>query len=138
MDGEHGRDVKIELVSGKGLLDARALWASVVGPQRLAMAQKTVARLTNTNAVEIFKGLGASDAYVFVGVGLPFSASMATLNVVFGRDESLGTNSGYPQILTKSVVNFAFTQLVLPGEQLFCQITDAVAQQNAVVAAVMF
>jgi len=137
VDGEHG-GVKIELVSGKGLLDARALWASIVGPQRLAMAQKTVAKLVNTNAVEIFKNLGASNAYVLVGVGLPFSASMATLNVVFGRDEQLGTNSGYPQLLTKSPVNFAFTQLLLPGEQLFCQITDAVAQQNAVVAAVMF
>jgi len=135
--GEPG-GVKIEMVSGKGLLDARALWASIIGPQRLAMAQKSVAKLINTGATEITKNLGASNAYVFVGVGLPFSASMATLNVVFGRDESLGTNSGYPQLLTKSPTNFAFTQLVLPGEQLFCQITDAVAQQNVVVSAVMF
>jgi hypothetical protein len=138
VDGEHGGGVKIEMVSGKGLLDARALWASIVGPQRLAMAQKTVAKLTNTNAVEISKNLGASNAYVFIGVGLPFPAPMATLNVVFGRDEQLGFNSGYPQLLTKSPVNFAFTQLLQPGEQLFCQITDAVAQQNVVVAAVMF
>ncbi len=135
MDG----GIKITMQSGQGLLDARALWASIVGPQRLAMApRKTVALLNDTTA-EIAKNLGASDAYVLVGVSLPFNAPTNPLAVVFGKEEQLGFNTGLPVLLTDNQINFTFTQLLLPGEQLFAQIMDpAVARQNAVVSTVMF
>ena len=129
----------IEVRSGSGLLDARALWASIVGPQRLALGARKVARLVNTTPVEIYKNLGASKAYAFVGVALPFNTVANPLNVVFGRDDSqLGFNSGLPVQLTPNQINFNFTQLLLPGEQLFAQILGAVADQNVVVSVALF
>jgi hypothetical protein len=136
---DSSRIKRIEMDSGVGLLDARAIWASIVGPQRLAMAQRTSVKLSSTETREVFKGLGAANAYVMVGVGLPFNAPVNPLQVVFGKDDQLGFNTGLPIRLTDSVTNFTFTQLLLPGEQLFAQIMDmAVAEQNIIVAAAMF
>lgn len=137
MDGD--RIKRISLDSGAGLLDARAIWASIVGPQRLAMSQRTSVRLSSTQTREVFKSLGAANAYVLVGVGLPFDAPVNPLQVVFGKDDQLGSNTGLPIRLTDSVVSFTFTQLLLPGEQLYAQIMDiAVVEQNIIVASAMF
>lgn len=137
MDGD--RIKRISLDSGAGLLDARAIWAAIVGPQRLAMSQRTSVRLSSTETREVFKSLGAANAYVLVGVGLPFNAPVNPLQVVFGKDDQLGSNTGLPIRLTDSVVSFSFTQLLLPGEQLYAQIMDiAVAEQNIIVASAMF
>ena len=133
------KDAKITIESGEGLLDARALWASIVGPQRLAMAQKASVKLFNGKSAQIFKNLGASAAYVLIGVALPFNAPVKPLNTVFGTGEGLGFNTGLPVVLTDNQLNWSFTQLLLPGEQLFAQIMDgAVQNQNVVVAATMF
>ena len=80
-----------------------------------------------------------SDAYVLVGVALPFNAPVKPLHIVFGKEDQLGFNSGLPVLLTDNQINWNFTQLLMPGEQLFAQIMDAaVAQQNVVVASAMF
>jgi hypothetical protein len=135
----------IEVFSGRGLLDARALWASIVGPQRLAMAQRSVARLSAENPALIHKNLGAADSYAFVGVALPARSPMVTLGAIFGRDNSLGDNTGAPSILTRhmgggGLAVTGFMQLLLPGEQLYAQMSDpAIAPgtiQNVVVAVV--
>jgi hypothetical protein len=137
MDGD--RIKRIVMDSGEGLLDARAIWASIVGPQRLAMAQRVSVKLSSTETREVLKSLGRANAYVMVGVGLPFNAPVNPLQVVFGKDDQLGFNTGLPIRLTDSVTNFTFTQLLLPGEQLYAQIMDiAVAEQNIIVASAMF
>ena len=130
----------VELDPGTGLLSFRALWASIVGPHRLAMAARKVVTLNNTSAAEIYKSLGASKGYVLVGVALPYNANTNPLQVVFGTDDQLGFNTGLPVRMIDSMLpNFAFTQLLLPGEQLFAQIMDVnVAEQNVVVAAAIF
>jgi hypothetical protein len=103
------------------------------------MSQRTSVRLSSTQTREVFKSLGAANAYVLVGVGLPFDAPVNPLQVVFGKDDQLGSNTGLPIRLTDSVVSFSFTQLLLPGEQLYAQIMDmAVAEQNIIVASAMF
>lgn len=127
-----------ELDGGRGLLSARAIWASVVGPQRLAMAARKPVVLTNTAPSQIYKSLGASDGYVLIGVALPFNAVPNPLTVVFGTDDQLGFNTGLPVRLTDNQLNWAFTQLLLPGEQLFAQIMGATLKQNVVVAAAIF
>jgi hypothetical protein len=137
MDGSQPRTITLE--SGAGLLDARALWASIVGPQRLAMARRTPVTLRNNETASIYKNLGGSDVYVLVGVALPFPAPTKPLAVAFGYEDQIGFNTGLPVLLTDSQVNFTFTQLLMPGEQLFAQIMNpAVAQQNVVVATAMF
>lgn len=131
----------LELDAGRGLLSARAIWASVVGPQRLAMSPRKAVKLTNTEGAEIYKALGAANGYVLVGVALPFNASPNPLTVVFGRDQELGFNQGLPVRLTDNQLNWAFTQLLLPGEQLFAQIMTNPGPpifQNVVVAAAIF
>lgn len=138
-DGTRGRPV-IETKPGLGLLSAEAYWASVVGPQRLAMAARKPVPLNNTAGTEIYKVLGASNGYVLVGVALPFNFPNP-LQVAFGTDEQLGFNTGWPFTLigNQNAHIFQFTQLLLPGEQLFAQIMDpAVPKQNVVVAAAIF
>ena len=134
------KDIHITLESGNGLLDARALWASIIGPNRLAMAQRTAVTLQRAVAVEVAKNLGASDAYIYVGVALPQNAPVNPLQVVFSRDDSTGRNTGLPAHLVDRVnQTFSFMQLLAPGEQLFAQITDAnVEEANVVVATVVF
>jgi hypothetical protein len=140
MDGSQNTPPFLETDQGAGLLSGRALWASLVGPQRLAMAARKVVGLNNSQAKEIYKSLGASGGYVLVGVALPYNAPVNPLSVVFGTDDQLGFNTGWPVRLTDtSQGQFLFTQLLQPGEQLFCQIMDtAVAEQNVVVSAAIF
>lgn len=130
----------LEVDEGVGLLGARALWASIVGPQRLAMSPRKAVKLVNGEPAEIYKSLGASRGYVLVGVALPFNAPVNPLTIVFSRDDSaLGFNQGLPVKLTDNQVNWNFTQLLLPGEQLFAQIMGAVVtEQNVVVSAAIF
>ena len=136
---------RIETSSGKDLLDARALWASIVGPQRLAMSQGAPINLFNNAPAKIHKNLGASKAYVFIGVALPPDSPFATLQVAFGRSDSLGANQSAPYILNGQMGGgpFApsgFMQLLLPGEDLFAQIVQAggPAAARVTVAKVMF
>ena len=139
MDGDR-KELVATILSGRGLLDIRALWAAIVGPQRLAISQRTTVGLRNDSPIEISKNLGVSNCYLLIGVATPHN--LPALNVVFGReDQGLGQNTGWPITLLPASQGsmFQFTQLIAPGEQLFAQIMDpAVPQQNVVVAAAVF
>ena len=129
----------IEVLHGNGMLSLRAYWASVVGPQRLAMATRRVIELTTSDTARIYGNLGTADAYVFVGVSLPFNAPVNPLTVVFAKEDKTGFNTGLPVRLTDNQVNYGFTQLLLPGEELFCQIMGGnIEKQNVVVATAVF
>ncbi len=134
------KTTRISLEPGKGLLDERALRASSIGPYRLAMAGRVSVVLKNDAVVEVYKNIGVADVIVFVGVGLPWNAPVTPLEVVFGRDDVLGQNSGIPARLGGAVnQTFGFMQLLLPGEQLFAKITDPnVTSQSVVVAGAVF
>ncbi len=137
---------QVQFTSGKGLLDARALWASVVGPHRLALASKRSVILRVDQSVEIYKNIASADAYVFIGVALPVNAGTNPLRIVAGEDsESLGFNNGTPQILNSQMGGggygaSGFMQLLQPGEQLYAQINEPgfAGTQSVVVAAVTF
>jgi hypothetical protein len=141
-----GRDFQLQLDAGDGLLSARALWAALVGPHRLAMAQAKSTTLSQQQPVEITKILGAADAYVFVGVALPASVAPGTaIPVIFSRESEPGENTGAPAVLIPSMVGGTFFQngfgqLLQPGEQLYAKLatTSPVATQRVVVAKVMF
>jgi hypothetical protein len=143
-----GPGFELQSNSGRGLLDGRALWAAEVGRERLAMARTATFSLSLTDSVCITKNLGASDAYVFVGVSLPASAGVGLFMPVWlSREESLGDNSA-PFFLTSVMgklgggvgVTGGFTQLLLPGEQLYAQMAPGgplATGQRVVVAAVV-
>ncbi len=138
-------EVLLKMVSGRGLLDARALWASQVGPLRLAMAQSRSVTLTQEGPTEIYKSMGTADAYVFVGVSLPADDPAITVPTIFSQSDSLGTNSSVPIALAPAMIGgtffpVGFSQLLMPGEQLFAQLTPAapVTTQRIVVSAVVF
>ena len=131
---------------GRGLLDARALWAAQVGPQRLAMARTASVVVTAADSVKITKNLGASDAYVFVGVSLPATSPAPFISMWLSREEALGDNSSAPFLITTQMgahggvgVIGGFTQLLQPGEDLYAQlVTGGPVRQRVVVAAVVF
>jgi len=131
---------------GAGLLSAKALWAGIVGPHRLAMSQRVTVALTNTDPRLIFKNLGAADAVVFVGVSLPGNYNGNPIVTAFSRDDAIGANTGAPGTLVTQMGGgglsvSGFMQILLPGEQLFAQIVDptfAGGEQNVVVASVAF
>lgn len=135
----------LQLDSGKGLLDARAMWAAMVGPHRLAMANKYPFELYNNKATQLHRNLGADSAYVFIGVALPADVGVITLNTVFGKDDSLGANSGAPYVLSPQMGGGGFgpngfMQLLLPGEELYAQIVGPgmPTQVRVTVAKVIF
>ena len=129
----------IEILHGDGMLSLRAYWASVVGPQRLAMAARKIVKLKASDTAQIYGGPGSANAYVLVGVALPFNAQVNPLPVVFAREDKTGFNTGLPVRLTDNQVNYGFTQLLCPGEELFCQIMDGnITEQNVVVAMAVF
>jgi hypothetical protein len=135
---------QLEFSSGRGLLDARAVWASVAGPHRLALTLTHSVEMRTDRAVQIIKNLGAADAYVFAGVALPFDAPLVPLPVFFGGSEQLGKNAGSPYLLTPQMGGggfgvSGFMQLVLPGEQLYGQLAPGgPLTQRVVVAEVVF
>jgi hypothetical protein len=141
-----GQGFQLRLDAGEGLLSARALWAALVGPHRLAMAQAKSVELFQQRTIEITKILGAADAYVFVGVALPASMPIGTaIPALFSRDSETGENTGMPTILTPTmpgmnVFTNGFAQLLQPGEQLYGKLamTSPVASQRVVVAKAMF
>ena len=141
---DNQKNMLLEITDIPGLGNARALWASIVGPYRLAMATKTPVRLNANNGVLIKKNIGAGQGYVLVGVALPITAVVSPLAVIAGDSEQLGTNSGTPQIITRHMGGggqsvAGFMQLLLPGEQLFAQIVDpafTASEQQVIVASV--
>lgn len=133
--------MRLLIEEGDGLLDIRALWASIIGPQRLAMAsQRRLIRLGSEFSSEIARNIGQANSYVFVGVALPQSAAISPLPVVFDKSDQTGANSGLPALLTKQVgMSWSFMQLLLPGEQIYGQITDmSIASQDVIVSEVHF
>ena len=129
------KNMLLEITDVVGLGNARALWASIVGPYRLAMADKKSVRLTPDNGVQLYKNIGAAEGYVLVGVALPIGAPINPLAIIAGDGEQLGTNSGTPQILTNQMGGgglsvSGFMQLLLPGEQLYAQIVDPAFPPN--------
>lgn len=144
MDGQQ-TPFSLETFSGTGLASARALWATIVGPHRLAIARSKTITLRQDAGVEIYKSIGAADAYILVGVALPITAPTNPLSVIFGSSDLLGTNASAPYFLTSQMGGggfgpTGFMQLLLPGEQLYGQIVDpgiaAGTTQSVVVAAV--
>jgi hypothetical protein len=114
----------------------------MVGPYRLAMAQKRTVILSNSRGVKVGDNIGAADAYAFVGVVLPADAP-PLLPIAFSKDDTIGASSGFPMILQPGGTfgqfgGGVFTQLLLPGEQLFAQILGAVAEQRVLTAMVQF
>ena len=149
MDGQQQppappQPIQISLTSGRGLLDSKALWACVVGPHRLAMAQGRSVQMSRTEAVLLVKNMGAADAYVFAGVAVPFDENLGALNVMMSRESELGANTKAPYVITpqRGGGGFGpagFMQMLAPGEQLYGQITDpAVDERRVVVATVQF
>lgn len=141
-------EILLKLLSGRGLLDARALWATLVGPNRLAMAQAKSLTLHVDRSTELFKSMGAADAYVFIGVSLPAGdpGGAGGIPVLMGRDSELGVNTSIPSLISTIMIGgtffpVGFTQLVMPGEQLYAKLAPPVAPgttQQIVVSAVVF
>jgi hypothetical protein len=140
MDGGPKLPFGLDTDRGQGLLGARALWAGVVGPQRLAMARGSTVRLRRGVTVEVARNMGAADAVMFVGVSLQgtddsvFFSDIAS--VLFGRENQLGVNSSYPTVLVQSMSNYAFfyglTQILMPDEQLFGQLVSGLINGSPV------
>lgn len=132
---------EIALAPGKGLLDARALWASVVGPHRLAMAKGSSVPLTNSRPEEIARNMGSAGALMFVGVSLPGATpAPAAVSILFSKQEALGANASAPfnvngQMGGGGFGPTGFMQLLLPGEQLFAQVAPGGPAALAVVVA---
>ena len=119
---------------GYGVLSARALWASLVGPHRLPMSPRKIVQIPQGNAAELTKNLGTSDAYVFVGIAA--QPGQGGLPIFLGRDNNLG-NGSWPVILTLGEANqYPVTALLMPGEQLFAQTQDGSAAAIVVAAAI--
>jgi hypothetical protein len=144
--GQPAPAVRLELDAGEGLLSARALWAAIVGPHRLAMATGTSKTLFTSKSTEVAKNIGAANVYVFVGISLPPGAEVSPLTVYLSREPDLGKNASATYLLNGQMGGggfgpSGFMQLLGPGEQLFAKIAEdlgAPETQKIVVSQVQF
>jgi len=91
------------------------------------MSQRARFTIRSDQPTQIHQNLGAAKAVVFLAAALPVDAGVATLSVVWGRDESLGTNQGAPYVLNGQLGGggygpTGFMQILLPGEDIYVQI----------------
>lgn len=115
--------------SGQGLLDARAIWASIVGPQRFAMGAKRTFVLKSTETLKIGDNIAVAGVYVLIGVQAVDQAN--NLIGLFSKDDNIGQGSGFPVVLAGPGFSATpFTQLLLPGEQLFAQLSPELVANN--------
>ena len=138
MNSEKKLPVLLDQDQGFGILSARALWAALVGPHLLPMASIKIVKISG-QAVELKKSLGASDGYVFLGVGAPPDKGDpgSDRGILLGPSESLG-NGSWPAFLVSGAANrYPVTALLMPGEQLFVQSQDG-SEFSIVVAAAIF
>lgn len=122
----------LETTQPGGLGDIRALFAAIVGPYRLASGFKKNVRLTTQNAVLLYSNQGSGNAYAFIGVSLTREPTVPTVMMVGGNDQ-LGANSSSPKRLEFDMsASEGFAQLLLPGEQLFAQLDNALPDNTII------
>ena len=123
-------EIWIQLFSGRGNLDARALWASIVGRYRLAHGEKKVVTLATAKGVQLVaRNIGSAGVYQMVGVSLPAGAPVDPVPVVFSSQSSTGTNTGIPVRLTAAmgqqdagspvVGGGSYMAVLQPGDELY-------------------
>lgn len=144
-----GRDIILEMLSGYGNLDARALWAGIVGRYRLTHGDKVAFVVRQDRPLQVANNVAKHGVYKFVGISLPVGAPVNPLSVLFTQDEKVGANTAIPVRLTDAMGNQdagapavgggAFYAILQPGEQLFAQLpTGAVTTANLVITRVSF
>lgn len=129
-----------EIWPGAGNLRLDVLFASYIGPVRVAHGAKAVVKLTGGTAKRIVGTTGASgsDSVSFVRVYLA-SNQLGPVSILFGTSETLGSSS-IPVNLTGTVAvgqeaSRFFDAILLPGEELYAQTAPTV---NLIISQVWF
>ncbi len=117
-------DKIISLISGKGILDIRALIANVVGPSRLPMGGKSTYQLKTMEPTQLATNIAAADAYVLLGIAAESGQDPSGAPGLLGYEGQLGKNSWPVQFLPSGNI-YPIVTLLLPGEELFGQATAA-------------
>ena len=117
-------DKIISLISGNGILDIRAVIANVVGPSRLPMGAKSTYQLKTMEPTQIATNIATADAYVLLGIAAESGQDPSGASGLLGYEGQLGKNSWPVQFLPNGNI-YPIVTLLLPGEELFGQATDA-------------
>jgi hypothetical protein len=126
-------EIWIQLFSGRGNLDARALWASIVGRYRLAHGEKSFKQLSLAKgSIQVARNIGSAGVYQLVGISLPAGAPVDPVPVVFSSQSITGTNTGIPVRLTAAmgqqdvggpvVGGGSYMAVLQPGDELYAVI----------------
>jgi len=142
-------EILIEMLSGVGNLDARALWSAVVGRYRLAHGDKKPYTVTQNQPIRVANNIAKYGVFMFVGISLPAGAPNNPLSILFSQDERIGSNTAIPVRLTDAmggpdvgapaVGGGAFYAVLQPGDSLYSQLPPgAVTSANILVTRVAF
>lgn len=106
---------------GEGNLQLALLFASIVGPLRIAHGVKRAVRLEKDEAKKVSNNSSASRHVLYVTLYLPISDENKLLLTVGGEDTP-GDNSGLPVELAPRIGlegGVGFSAVLLPGETLY-------------------
>lgn len=118
-------DLKATLEAGKGIMDIRALIASIVGPHRLPHGTMTshVLDVGKAEGVKIGDNIAVADCISFLGIALEQTADdepeEGRPGLLSTTDIASGVSSSWPVFFFPSANSHKLTALLLPGEQLF-------------------
>lgn len=120
--------------AGLGNLSAKAYFASIVGPRRVALGSRKKFTLVNDIPVRLIGNTGiqgSQGAACFVSVTL-VPGQAATL-VLFGSDENPSDDNGVPEVLSTATSGVLRFQAALsPGEQLFAALPSTAPPNSSV------
>jgi hypothetical protein len=118
----------IDTIPGMGNLDARMLWAAVVGPMRVCHGTDKTLNLAANTPVQVASNPAPSDRVMFVGVSLPIGAA-GPAPLVFSRTSDVLGAANVPAVLEPRIgapAGISFQAVLAPGEELYVQSSTAV------------
>lgn len=119
---------------GEGNLSAKAYFASIVGPRRVALGSRRKITLTNDNPVRLvgnsgIKGRNGEACFVSVSLVPGQTAEL----VLFGSDENPSDDNGIPETLSTAASGVLRFQAVLnAGEQLYAALPSTAPAGSSV------
>ena len=119
---------------GEGNLSAKAYFASIVGPRRVALGSRKKITLTPDTPVRLVGNTGIKGKFgeaCFVSVTLVPDQTAAL--ILFGSDENPSDDNGVPEVLSTAATGVLRFQAVLnAGEQLFAALPSTAPAGSSV------
>jgi len=118
---------------GEGNLSAKAYYASIVGPRRVALGSRRKFTLTNSQSQKLASNTGIQGARGVCFVNVTLVPGQTAELILFGSDENPSDDNGVPRVLSTATSGVLEFQAALsPGEMLYAALPSTAAANSSV------